>query len=144
MEKGKNCIFCKIIAGKAPASMVYQDKLVAAFLTIEPINPGHLLIVPKKHAPGLKDLDEKSAERMMKVAKKMASALRASKLRCEGVNLLLADGKVAYQSVFHVHLHVVPRFKGDNFSAMMNGFATPPRAPSAELDAVAKEIKKHA
>jgi diadenosine tetraphosphate (Ap4A) HIT family hydrolase len=82
-------------------------------MDIGPVNPGHLLVVPTAHAASLADLAQRDGERVFAVAQRMAGALRASSLRCEGVNLFLADGPVAGQVVFHVHVHVVPRFRGD-------------------------------
>ncbi|MGW8884546.1 HIT family protein [Streptomyces sp. NPDC055749] len=86
-----------------------------AFMDLQPVNPGHLLVVPKTHAVGLEDLQEDVGVRVWKVAHRLGRVLRRSGLRCEGVNLLLADGAAAFQEVFHVHLHVIPRFTGDPF-----------------------------
>lgn len=110
-----DCIFCQIIAGTAPASVVFRDDLVIAFMDIQPVNPGQVLVVPILHAPYLSDLDPAIGGRMFEVAQKVAAALRVSDIRCEGVNLFLADGAVAMQEVFHTHLHVIPRFDGDGF-----------------------------
>ena len=109
------CIFCEIIAGRAPASVVYRDDACIAFMDITPVNVGHLLIVPIKHAPYLADLDPQTGGALFKVAQRLSAAMRRSGLRVEGVNLLLADGEVAGQEVVHVHLHVLPRFHGDGF-----------------------------
>ena len=110
-----DCIFCRIVAGDAPASFVYRDEVCSAFVDIQPVNPGHLLVIPNVHATHLADMDGETASHLMRIGHRLAAALRASGLKCEGVNLLLADGKAAMQSVFHVHLHVIPRFKGDGF-----------------------------
>jgi diadenosine tetraphosphate (Ap4A) HIT family hydrolase len=109
------CVFCNIVAGRAPASMVYRDDACVAFMDISPINPGHLLVVPVKHARHLADLDVHTGGALFTTAQRLAAAVRKSGLRAEGVNLLLADGEVAGQEVFHVHLHVLPRFLGDGF-----------------------------
>lgn len=111
----ETCIFCQIIAGQSPASFVYQDKICSAFMDIQPVNPGHLLVIPNQHASQLKEVDDQVLGHMMKIAKTMGTALRHSGVTCEGVNLWLADGEAAGQEVFHVHLHVLPRFKGDGF-----------------------------
>jgi diadenosine tetraphosphate (Ap4A) HIT family hydrolase len=134
------CVFCQIIRGEAPASQVYRDDTVVAFLDIHPVNPGHVLVVPRRHAAHLADLDEKTGERIFCVAMRLARALRNADLRCEGVNFWLADGAPAGQEIFHVHLHVFPRFGGDGF-----GFRFPPdygRRDRHELDAVASEIRR--
>jgi histidine triad (HIT) family protein len=110
-----DCIFCRLLDGKLPASFVYRDDRCAAFMDIQPVNPWHLLVVPVRHAAYLADLDADAAADLMRVGHAAASALRASGLPCEGVNFFLADGEAAMQEVFHVHLHVFPRFRGDGF-----------------------------
>lgn len=110
-----DCIFCRLLAGEVPGTFVYRDERCAAFMDIRPVNPGHLLVVPTRHAAYLADLDAPTAGHLMQVAQRLAAALRASGLRCEGVNLFLSDGEAAMQEVFHVHLHVLPRFAGDGF-----------------------------
>lgn len=109
------CIFCSILAGESPASFVYRDEVCSAFMDIQPVNPGHLLVIPNVHAAHLANIDGDTAAHLMRVAHRLAAALRSSGLRCEGVNLFLADGEAAMQEVFHVHLHVIPRFRGDGF-----------------------------
>jgi histidine triad (HIT) family protein len=110
-----SCIFCKILAGKKTASEVYRDESCCAFLDIRPVNPGHTLVIPLAHAAGLAELDAETGAQMFRIGKRIAAALRKSGIRCEGVNFHLADGAAAGQEVFHVHLHVVPRFQGDGF-----------------------------
>jgi histidine triad (HIT) family protein len=109
------CIFCDIVAGRAPASVVYGDEWVCAFMDIRPVNPGHLLVVPVTHATGLAALEPDTGGQMFRVGQRLAAAIRGSGVRCEGINFLLADGEAAGQEVFHVHLHVFPRFTGDAF-----------------------------
>ncbi len=111
-----DCLFCAIVAGRLPSSQVYSDDDVVAFLDIRPLTTGHLLVVPRVHAASLAELPEPVGARMFTVAQRLAAALRASDLPCEGVNLFLADGAVAGQEVFHVHLHVLPRNTGDGFA----------------------------
>ncbi len=121
MRNGSDCIFCKIAAGEADANVVYQDELVTAFLDIHPINPGHVLIVPNQHTPDLAGLVPAHGERIFTVAQKLAAALRRTALRPDGINFLLADGAAAGQTVFHLHLHVLPRFAGDGFGFRHGG-----------------------
>lgn len=109
------CIFCAIARGRADASIVHEDDSVIAFMDLRPVTPGHLLVIPKAHAVGLEDLQEDVGVQVWKVAHQLGRALRRSGLRCEGVNVFLADGEAAFQEVFHVHLHVFPRFTGDPF-----------------------------
>ncbi|MEA3239508.1 MAG: HIT family protein [Candidatus Bipolaricaulota bacterium] len=110
-----NCIFCDIIEGRTPASIVFRDEVCCAFMDIQPVNPGHVLIVPNEHVASIDDLDEKIGGHLFAVAQRIARALRHSGVRCDGVNLFLADGEAAGQEVFHVHLHVFPRFANDGF-----------------------------
>lgn len=132
------CVFCAIVAGEAPASVVYDDEGILAFMDIGPVTPGHLLVIPKVHVPGLDGLDEALGARMFTIAMRLAAALRGSGLRCEGINLFLADGEAAFQEVFHVHLHVFPRFAGDTFRLAADWSQRPNRAT---LDAIAARIR---
>jgi histidine triad (HIT) family protein len=109
------CVFCGLLAGGLPASMVFRDGRCAVFMDIQPINAGHVLVVPKDHASRLADLPEDTGAHMFRAAQKIAAALYESGLECEGVNIFLADGEAAGQETFHVHLHVIPRFAGDGF-----------------------------
>ena len=110
-----DCVFCGILAGRLPASVVLREAGCTAFMDIQPVNAGHVLVVPDGHATSLADLPEDAGARLFRTAQKVAAALYASGLGCEGVNLFLADGEAAGQEVFHVHLHVIPRFEGDGF-----------------------------
>ena len=110
-----HCIFCDIVRGEAPGSIVYSDEVATAFMDIQPVNPGLVLVVPNTHASSLSDLHEHTGAHLFTVAMRIAAALRQSGLRCEGINLFLADGEAAFQEIFHVHLHVLPRYAGDGF-----------------------------
>ncbi|MBY8858147.1 HIT domain-containing protein [Nocardia sp. CA2R105] len=107
------CIFCGIVAGTAPATKVHEDDTLCAFLDIRPITRGHMLVIPKLHATNLDDLDATLGARLFSLGHRMAKALRRSTLGADGANLILNDGKSAFQTVHHVHLHVVPRHTGD-------------------------------
>jgi diadenosine tetraphosphate (Ap4A) HIT family hydrolase len=133
-----SCIFCDIVAGQAPASVVCEDQHCLAFMDLHPLTPGHLLVVPKPHAADLEALDPTVGGQMFAVAQRMAAALRRCGLRCAGVNLFLADGAAAGQEIFHVHLHVVPRFAGDGIKVR----AAAGRPTRAELDAHAGLIAR--
>jgi diadenosine tetraphosphate (Ap4A) HIT family hydrolase len=123
-----DCIFCAIVAGRAEASVVHEDDDVIAFLDLHPVTPGHLLVVPKRHSVGLEDTDPETGRRVWSVAHDLARALRRSSLRTEGINLLLCDGEAAFQSVFHLHLHVIPRFDRDGWSVIFEGQRAQDRA----------------
>lgn len=109
------CVFCEIVAGREPASVVYSDAGIIAFMDLHPINAGHLLVVPRAHAARLADLDERLGAAMFAAGQRLAGAIRRSGLPCQGVNLFVADGEVAGQEVMHMHLHVLPRTPGDGF-----------------------------
>jgi histidine triad (HIT) family protein len=134
------CVFCGVLAGTLPGSFAHRDDRVAAFMDIQPVNPGHLLVVPVTHAAHLAEIDGAMAARMMTVAHHLAAALRASDVRCEGVNLFLADGAAAMQEVFHVHLHVIPRYRGDGFGLTFGpGYGKQP--PRADLERIATQLR---
>ena len=133
------CVFCDIVAGCAPASVVHRDERCMAFMDIRPIAPGHLLVIPNDHAAFLGDLDPDDGRAMFAVAQRLAAALRRSGLPADGINLHVADGAVAGQEIFHVHVHVIPRFAGDGFGLRFP--ASYGRHPSrSELDAAAARI----
>jgi histidine triad (HIT) family protein len=135
------CVFCDIVAGARPASIVYQDGTCTAFMDIHPTNPGHVLVVPNEHASSLAELDPDLGGQMFQLAQRIAQALRHSGIRCEGVHLSLADGAAAGQEVPHTHLHVRPRYRGDGF-----GFRFGPgygqRPSRSELDERAAQIRR--
>jgi histidine triad (HIT) family protein len=134
------CIFCDILAGKAPASFIYRDELVSAFMDIQPVNPGHILVIPNRHATYLSDLDPEHGAQLFRIGQRIAASLRQSGIKCEGINLFVADGKVAGQQIFHVHLHVLPRFSEDGFGfkRWSGSLPTPSRR---ELNEMAEIIK---
>jgi histidine triad (HIT) family protein len=107
------CVFCEIIAGRAGASVVYDDDSVVAVLDHQPATVGHVLVIPRVHMAGLADADDAVGAAIWRAARRVSVALRASGLRCDGVRLSLADGEAAGQDVPHLHLHVVPRYPGD-------------------------------
>ena len=109
----RTCIFCEIVAGTAPATTVYEDADVLAFLDIRPITRGHTLVIPKTHADELHDLDPDLGAKVFRVGHNLAMSIRRSGLAADGANLVINDGKSAFQTVPHVHLHVIPRHNGD-------------------------------
>lgn len=129
-------VFDDILAGRAPVSPVYEDDDVFAFMDIRPFTPGHLLVIPKVPASSLAELDPAVGGKLFQVGQRLAAALRASEVACDGVNFFLADGVAAGQEVFHVHLHVIPRTSGDGFG--LRGRPTSPRR--ADLDYLAGSI----
>lgn len=141
MQVDPNCIFCKIVAGEAEASIVYQDQYVTVFMDIHPVVQGHTLVVPNIHFPDLGSLDQAHAQHMFTTAQSIAQAIRASELNCEAINLFMADGGAAGQTIFHNHLHIIPRNIGDGFSPRFQISYIEPQSRE-ELNQVADQISE--
>ena len=107
-----NCLFCKIVAGEIPSTRVYEDERTVAFMDINPGTTGHLLVIPREHANDLLEIDPEDLAACAKTAKLMAERV-TDRLGADGVNLLNSCGSKAWQTVFHFHLHVIPRYDGD-------------------------------
>jgi len=110
------CLFCQIAANKIKSFKIYEDDKVICILDANPISKGHSLIIPKKHFKNIFDIDDVALKQIIIAAKKVSKILK-TKLRADGVNILHASGKAAQQSVFHFHLHLVPRYKNDKLCA---------------------------
>ena len=108
----ENCIFCKIANGKIPAATLYEDENFRVILDLGPASKGHALILPKSHAANIYELSDEMAAKAMILAKKMATAMTAA-LKCDGFNIVQNNGECAGQTVFHFHMHLIPRYKGD-------------------------------
>ncbi|MFT4125188.1 MAG: HIT family protein [Gordonia sp. (in: high G+C Gram-positive bacteria)] len=126
-----DCVFCEIVAGVATARVVYSDDDVVAFLDIRPITRGHTLIVPRAHSSGLADLAPAAGAALMRAAQTVAAAMKSSALAADGVNLAVNDGRAAFQTVFHTHLHVVPRRSGDRLRFLRGMVIRGDREPDA-------------
>lgn len=110
--KDSNCIFCKIANGEIPSKTLYEDEKFRVILDLGPATKGHALILPKEHYASLYDLPEEYAGDAMKLAKNMVMKI-TDKLGCEGFNLVQNNGDLAGQTVFHFHLHMIPRYQAD-------------------------------
>ena len=110
--KQDNCIFCKIIAGEIPSHTLYEDEMFKVILDVGPATKGHALILPKNHYANLYELPEEDAAQAIKLAKKMMIKM-TNKLNCDGFNIVQNNGEVAGQTVFHFHMHLIPRYKND-------------------------------
>ena len=133
--RDSECIFCKIIEGEIPSTTVYEDESFKAILDISPAAKGHVIILTKNHARNIFELSEEDASKIMVVAKKIATALEKT-YHCEGINILQNNGEVAGQTQFHVHVHVIPRYKGDTVDIGWKNLDMPEDAA-----AIAGEIK---
>ena len=111
--KDDNCIFCKIANGEIPSKTLFEDDDFRVILDLGPAAKGHALILPKDHYANLYELPEEMASKVMLLAKKMAMQM-TDKLKCDGFNLVQNNGEVAGQTVFHFHMHLIPRYKNDN------------------------------
>jgi diadenosine tetraphosphate (Ap4A) HIT family hydrolase len=112
----EECPFCAIASGADTASMVHADDTVMVFMDINPVTRGHLLVVPRVHAPGFAELDADTSARVWAAGQEMARTLRRSSLGCTGINVLVCDGADAFQTVPHFHLHVIPRYPDDGWT----------------------------
>ena len=132
----EDCIFCKILAGELPAQMVDEDEHTAAFMDINPWTRGHAVVVPRRHSRNLYEIDDEDLARTASAAKRLARRM-SERLGCDGVNVLNSCEPAAWQTIFHFHLHVIPRYTGDPLE-----LPTRPRgADEEELAAVAEEIR---
>jgi len=125
------CIFCQIVLGQSPASRVYEDEHTLAFMDLQQATEGHVLVIPKRHVENIYELDEETTARLFHSVVRVARAMRAS-LQPLGLNLWQANGRAAGQSVFHAHVHLLPRREGDGFHISVRERSQ--RASRAELD----------
>ncbi len=131
-----DCIFCKIVAGELPVNNVQEDEHTIAFLDINPWTRGHALVIPRNHSKNLYEVPEEDLEHAATAAKRLALAMR-DRLNCDGVNLLNACEPAAWQSVFHTHIHVIPRYEDDPLKLPLS----PQPAEQEELEKVAADLR---
>lgn len=132
-----DCIFCKIVEGKIPSIKLYEDEGVLAFMDIRPGNRGHCLVIPKKHAADIFEMQEPELKLIGPALKRLATACRDG-LGADGVNIIQSNGAAAFQSVFHIHFHILPRYEGDSIKLPWHPDAADPK----ELEQVAGLIRK--
>lgn len=128
-----DCVFCKIIKGEIPSTGIYEDEVVKVFLNINPASRGHLLVIPKEHFENVLDCPDEILSYIIKISKKIAK-LAKEKLGADAINIANNSGKEAGQEVFHLHFHVVPRYKGDGMKLDFIG--------KKDLEDDLEEIKK--
>ena len=132
------CVFCAIVAGTAPAERVHEDDSVVAIMDIHPAATGHVLVIPKRHSPNLWHIQPADAAKVMAASVQVAHMIRRA-LDPDGINLVHATGRAAWQSVLHFHLHLVPRHEGDGMVPPWS--LSPSRAEEATLRTVADKIR---
>jgi histidine triad (HIT) family protein len=135
----KDCVFCRIIHGEEEATFIYRDANVSAFLDIHPLFEGHVLVVPNKHFSNIMDVDSESLNATMQAAK-LVSEMLVKNLKADGINIVHSTGKSAGQTIYHFHLHVLPRHAGDDVQFQRWWFSRSHKASREELDALGARI----
>ncbi|HDZ18003.1 hypothetical protein LCGC14_0507210 [marine sediment metagenome] len=138
-----DCIFCEIISNNIPSSKIHEDHICIAILDIQPVNKGHVLIIPKEHHKLIIDYPEENLSHIFSIAQKINRALRKTEIKCEAVNYLLADGETAGQEIFHTHLHVIPRYRDDGFGLRFSKRDFSEKPDRNELNNTAEMIKHY-
>jgi histidine triad (HIT) family protein len=131
-----DCIFCKIVAGELPAELVQEDEHTVSFMDLNPWTRGHALVIPRRHSKNLYEVPDEDLRNTASAAKALAERMR-DRLGCDGINLLNACEPAAWQTVFHFHIHVIPRYVDDPLRLPVQ----PEQATRAELSAVAAELR---
>jgi len=131
----ESCIFCKIVKGEIPCTKVYENSSVLAFLDVSPVNPGHILVVPKKHSETIIDADENSLCETMNAVKKLSNAVMKA-VKADGINVSINNFKAAGQLVPHLHVHIIPRFENDGLKLDW------PVKKLTGMDKIAEQIRK--
>ncbi len=132
-----SCLFCRIVHKQAPASIVYEDMQVLAFMDIRPVSQGHTLVIPKQHYEDICDTPEDLLAATYKVTKKIAIAVKKA-TNADGISIIQQNGKAAGQDIFHLHVHVVPRFEGQKTPR----FSELKEVERAKLDVMAEKIRQ--
>ena len=136
--KDANCIFCKLANGDIPTNTIYEDEDFIVFMDNAPATKGHALVVPKDHFANIYEIDEEILGKAVKVGQKVAKHVTPI-LGCEGFNLLQNNGEVAGQTIFHFHMHLIPRYKDMENSGLLE--TTPNEVPAEELKDLCEQLK---
>lgn len=131
-----DCIFCKLANGEIPTHTLYEDDDFRVIFDLGPATKGHALVIPKKHYANIFEIDNEMVGKAFVLAKKMATTMKDT-FQCDGFNLIQNNGEIAGQSVFHFHIHLIPRYKGDNAIKLWK----PGKTTDEELEKLAEEIK---
>ena len=135
-DRDPDCLFCKIIAGEVPGQIIAEDEHTVAFMDINPATRGHALVVPRRHARNLLEIDADDLAAVARSAQRVAQRAN-ERLGCDGVNLINSCGSAAWQTVFHLHVHVIPRYTDDPLRLPW----TPAPGDSDEIAATAQELR---
>jgi len=135
----KDCEFCKLVRKESPVSCIYEDARVMAFLNIRPMNEGHALVMPKRHYETIYDVPDEEVAYLFKIVKKVACAVKKG-VNAEGISITQHNGRATGQYIFHVHVHVIPRYEGDKLADITQDIHEMSRE---RLDATARKIKAY-
>ena len=133
-----NCVFCKIVRKEAPAGIVYEDAQTMAFMDIRPVSEGHMLIIPKQHFEDVFDTPEEIVAYVHRITKRIAAAVKEA-TGAEGISIVQQNGKAAGQDIFHLHVHIIPRFEGRETTR----FSRASIASRESLEEGAARIRQH-
>ncbi len=134
----ESCIFCKIVQKQAPSSIIYEDEYVMAFLDIRPVNEGHTLVIPKEHYADIFDTPNELLGKVHQATKKVAVAVKQA-VNADGISIIQQNGRAANQDIFHLHVHVIPRYANQK----VKSFHELQIAEQNQLGQIATKIKQH-
>lgn len=135
--KKEDCIFCKLANGDIPTNSLYEDDIVKVIFDLGPASQGHVLVIPKQHYDNIYSIDEDTAGHIFKVVSKIAKVLNKA-LDCEGMNILQNNGAIAGQTVFHFHMHIIPRYTNDSVKITWK----PGETDSAQIQNIIDKVNK--
>ena len=135
--KKEDCVFCKIVNGDIPSNTIYENSEFKVIMDISPATRGHVLILPKEHYKDIYDIDAETAGKLFQLAAVVARALKEV-LNCDGLNILQNNGVIAGQTVFHFHMHLIPRYEGDDVTVKWEEHSM----DAEEMDQLRKDIRK--
>ncbi|GFO84450.1 MULTISPECIES: HIT family protein [Anaerostipes] len=135
--KKEDCVFCKIVNGDIPSNTIYENSEFKVIMDISPATKGHVLVLPKEHFKDIYDIDAETAGKLFQLAAVVARALKEV-LHCDGLNIIQNNGEIAGQTVFHFHMHLIPRYEGDDVTVKWKEHSM----DAEEMDQLRKDIRK--
>ena len=135
--KKEDCVFCKIVNGDIPSNTIYENSEFKVIMDISPATKGHVLVLPKEHFKDIYDIDAETAGKLFQLAAVVARALKEV-LHCDGLNIIQNNGEIAGQTVFHFHMHLIPRYEGDDVTVKWKEHSM----DAEEMDRLRKDIRK--
>ena len=135
--KKEDCVFCKIVNGDIPSNTIYENSEFKVIMDISPATKGHVLVLPKEHFKDIYDIDAETAGKLSQLAAVVARALKEV-LHCDGLNIIQNNGEIAGQTVFHFHMHLIPRYEGDDVTVKWKEHSM----DAEEMDQLRKDIRK--